>query len=303
MSEPDIATLARRLAEQNNVDWRTLSGTGPDGKIVERDVLDYLARVMAGEEAVNPTPEPLPEGMEAWPDQDAPAYFKPNGQSQAALADEALQVVEDAADDLLADLAALDDDGADLTESDEGTSAAAFDAPAGDAWEPPAEAFSADVDLDAQVGMEPAEDVFADPATDAAASEGVAGAIKRAELYLQAGAEVIFPEALTTPEDFRQVAAALPGVPLLANMTEFGRTPYLTAEEFEELGYKLVIWPVSSLRVANKAQSELYATLHAEGGAKSQLDRMQTRQELYDTIDLAGYEELDAAIVKTILPD
>src|SRR5690606_28303822 len=112
--------------------------------------------------------------------------------------------------------------------------------------------------------------------TDAAASEGVAGAIARAELYLQAGAEVIFPEALTTADQFREVAAALPGVPLLANMTEFGRTPYLTAEEFEDLGYKLVIWPVSSLRVANKAQSELYAELAAGGSAKGLLERMQT---------------------------
>ena len=70
MSEPDISTLARRLAEQNNVDWRGLGGSGPDGKVVERDVLDYLARVMAGEEATNPTPEPLPSGMDMWPDQD-----------------------------------------------------------------------------------------------------------------------------------------------------------------------------------------------------------------------------------------
>lgn len=139
--------------------------------------------------------------------------------------------------------------------------------------------------------------------TDAAASEGVAGAIRRAEVYLQAGAEVIFPEALTTEEEFRQVAEALPGVPLLANMTEFGRTPYLTADRFEQLGYKIVIWPVSSLRVANKAQSELYATLAEKGSAESLLERMQTRQELYDTIDLEGYEELDAAIVKTVLPD
>src|SRR5690554_38237 len=139
--------------------------------------------------------------------------------------------------------------------------------------------------------------------TDAAASEGVAGAIRRAELYLQAGAEVIFPEALTTEDEFRQVAEALPGVPLLANMTEFGRTPYLTADRFEQLGYKIVIWPVSSLRVANKAQSELYATLAEKGSAESLLERMQTRQELYDTIDLEGYEELDAAIVKTVLPD
>lgn len=70
VSEPDITALARRLAEQNNVDWRALSGSGDDGRIVERDVLDYLARVMAGDEALDPTPEPLPEGMEAWPDQD-----------------------------------------------------------------------------------------------------------------------------------------------------------------------------------------------------------------------------------------
>ena len=160
-----------------------------------------------------------------------------------------------------------------------------------------------DMALKVAAARKAATDLVVVARTDAAASEGVAGAIKRAELYLQAGAEVIFPEALTTPDDFRQVAAALPGVPLLANMTEFGRTPYLTAEEFEELGYKIVIWPVSSLRVANKAQSDLYATLHAEGSAKSQLDRMQTRQELYDTIDLAGYEELDAAIIKTVLPD
>jgi resuscitation-promoting factor RpfA len=65
--EPDIAPLARRLAEENNVDWRRLSGTGEGGRVVERDVLGYLARVMAGDEAVDPTPEPVPEGMAAWP--------------------------------------------------------------------------------------------------------------------------------------------------------------------------------------------------------------------------------------------
>ena len=67
--DPDIAPLARRLAEENNVDWRRLAGSGTDGRIVERDVLDYLARVMAGEEDTDPTPEPLPDGMQAWPDQ------------------------------------------------------------------------------------------------------------------------------------------------------------------------------------------------------------------------------------------
>ena len=74
MHEPDIAPLARRLAEENNVDWRRLSGTGEDGRVVERDVLGYLARVMAGEEAVDPTPEPVPDGMEAWPADDVGRY-------------------------------------------------------------------------------------------------------------------------------------------------------------------------------------------------------------------------------------
>lgn len=83
MSEPDISTLAKRLAEQNNVDWRALKGSGPSGKVVERDVLDYLARVMAGEEALDPTPEPLPDGMEAWPDQDLRSFQEGLGESAA----------------------------------------------------------------------------------------------------------------------------------------------------------------------------------------------------------------------------
>lgn len=76
MHEPDIAPLARRLAEENNVDWRRLSGTGEGGRVVERDVLGYLARVMAGDEAVDPTPEPVPDGMAAWPEGDVAAYRK-----------------------------------------------------------------------------------------------------------------------------------------------------------------------------------------------------------------------------------
>jgi methylisocitrate lyase len=138
--------------------------------------------------------------------------------------------------------------------------------------------------------------------TDAAASEGLDGAIARAKLYIEAGADAIFPEALTDIEMFRAVAKALPGVKLLANMTEFGRTPYQTAAEFEALGYAMVIWPVSSLRVANKAQAKLYATLARDGGAQAMLPDMQTRAELYDTIGLHAYEALDASIVKTIVP-
>ena len=83
--------------------------------------------------------------------------------------------------------------------------------------------------------------------TDAAASEGIDGAVARAKLYLEAGADAIFPEALTNAEMFRAFAKAMPGVKLLANMTEFGRTPFFTASEFEAMGYSMVIWPVSAL--------------------------------------------------------
>ena len=86
-------------------------------------------------------------------------------------------------------------------------------------------------------------------------------------------------------------------------MTEFGRTPFFTAAEFEAMGYKMVIWPVSSLRVANKAQAELYAAIRRDGGTQTMVDRMQTRAELYATIGYHDYEALDASIVKTVIPE
>ena len=138
--------------------------------------------------------------------------------------------------------------------------------------------------------------------TDAVGVEGFDAAVDRARRYVEAGADAIFPEGLTSREMFEAFHAALPDTPLLANMTEFGKTPFFTASEFEAMGYKLVIWPVSSLRVANKAQAELYAAIRKDGGTMNQLDRMQTRQELYDTIGLHDFEELDASIVRTIVP-
>ncbi|HEY2037444.1 MAG TPA: methylisocitrate lyase [Steroidobacteraceae bacterium] len=137
--------------------------------------------------------------------------------------------------------------------------------------------------------------------TDAAASEGLDGAVARAKRYLDAGADAIFPEALTTAEMFREFARRV-NAPLLANMTEFGRTPYFTAAEFEAMGYRMVIWPVSALRIAAKAQEQLYATIRREDGPRSLIGQMQTRQELYEAISYADYEALDASIVKTILP-
>src|SRR5882672_10883125 len=139
--------------------------------------------------------------------------------------------------------------------------------------------------------------------TDAAASEGLDGAVARAKLYVEAGADAIFPEALNTAEMFRAFATRMPGVPLLANMTEFGKTPFFTASEFEAMGYRMVIWPVSALRVANKAQEALYAAIARDGGAHGLVEQMQTRAELYATIGLHDYEALDASIVQTIIPE
>ncbi|MCC2978547.1 methylisocitrate lyase [Sphingomonas sp. IC4-52] len=147
-----------------------------------------------------------------------------------------------------------------------------------------------------------ARDIVIVARTDAAGVEGFDAAVDRAKLYVEAGADAIFPEALNTRELFEKFAKALPNVPLLANMTEFGKTPFYTAKEFEEMGYKMVIWPVSSLRVANKAQAELYASIKEHGGTHKYVDRMQTRQELYDTIGLHDFEELDASIIKTVVP-
>jgi methylisocitrate lyase len=137
--------------------------------------------------------------------------------------------------------------------------------------------------------------------TDAAASEGMDGAVARAKLYLQAGADAIFPEAMTSAEMFREFARRV-DAPLLANMTEFGRTPFFTAAEFEEMGYRMVIWPVSALRIAARAQEELYAAIRRDGGTQNMVERMQTRTQLYATIGYHDYEALDASIVKTVIP-
>lgn len=138
--------------------------------------------------------------------------------------------------------------------------------------------------------------------TDAAASEGIDGAVARARRYIEAGADAIFPEALVNADMFRAFAKAMPGVKLLANMTEFGRTPFFTASEFEAMGYSMVIWPVSAFRVANKAQERLYAAIKRDGGTQKMVDQMQTRAELYKTIGYHEYEALDSSIVQTIVP-
>jgi methylisocitrate lyase len=137
--------------------------------------------------------------------------------------------------------------------------------------------------------------------TDAAGVEGLEAAIDRARLYRKAGADAIFPEALTTAEMFRTFAREI-DAPLLANMTEFGRTPYFTADQFEDFGFNMVIWPVSSLRIAAKAIGSLYESLMRDGTAEPLLDRMQTRAQLYETIGYNDYEALDQSIAHSVVP-
>jgi methylisocitrate lyase len=139
--------------------------------------------------------------------------------------------------------------------------------------------------------------------TDAAASEGIEGAVARARMYLDAGADAIFPEALTTREMFEEFARRMPGVKLLANMTEFGRTPFFTAAEFEAMGYAMVIWPVSHLRIAARAMEELYGAIARDGGTQNMVGRMQTRAQLYETIGYHDYEALDASLIRTVVPE
>lgn len=125
--------------------------------------------------------------------------------------------------------------------------------------------------------------------TDAKSAEGFKGAVERAKRYRDAGADVIFPEALEAPEEFSQFSRAIPDIPLLANMTEFGKTPYLSVEEFRQLGYKIVIFPVSTMRIAMKAVKEFLQELKGEGTQKSSLQKMQTRKELYDLIEYSRF--------------
>ncbi|AKF94230.1 methylisocitrate lyase [Brevibacillus laterosporus] len=136
--------------------------------------------------------------------------------------------------------------------------------------------------------------------TDARSVEGLDAAIERARSYVEAGADAIFPEALESAEEFRMFAQRI-SAPLLANMTEFGKTPYYTAEEFAKLGYRMVIYPVTSLRVAAKAYERVFQVMKEQGTQKGELANMQTRSELYEAISYEEFEALDKEIAKTIL--
>jgi methylisocitrate lyase len=131
--------------------------------------------------------------------------------------------------------------------------------------------------------------------TDARASEGLDHAIARAKAYIDAGAEMIFPEALQNEAEFEAFRKAI-NVPLLANMTEFGKSPLLTRDQLERLGYNMVIYPVTTLRLAMKAIEDGLRQIDSAGGQAEILDLMQTRTRLYELIRYKDYNEFDQAI-------
>lgn len=119
--------------------------------------------------------------------------------------------------------------------------------------------------------------------TDSRAVEGLEGAIERACKYVEAGADMIFPEALETKEEFREFAKEV-DAPLLANMTEFGRSPYMTVDELAGLGYSAVLFPMTAFRAAMKAMEGVLTELKREGTQKGLLERLETREEFYRLI-------------------
>ncbi|MGW4514497.1 methylisocitrate lyase [Streptomyces sp. NPDC004393] len=137
--------------------------------------------------------------------------------------------------------------------------------------------------------------------TDARAVEGLAAAIDRAKAYVDAGADAIFPEALADEAEFEAFRQAVP-VPLLANMTEFGKGPLLDTQTLENLGYDIALYPVTLLRLAMGAVEEGLRTLAVEGTQQPLLPRMQTRSRLYELLGYADYSAFDSAVYDFTLP-
>ena len=138
--------------------------------------------------------------------------------------------------------------------------------------------------------------------TDAVNVEGLDAAIDRANRYTDAGADIVFADGLATEDDFRKFATGT-RVPCLANMTEFGRTQHFTAQQFQDFGYKIVIWPATSMRVAGKAMQDMYRHMRAHDGTKDFEDRMMPRKESYEVIGYHDFEALDESVAKSVAPD
>jgi methylisocitrate lyase len=128
--------------------------------------------------------------------------------------------------------------------------------------------------------------------TDARAVEGFDASVERGLRYVEAGADAIFIEALETEEEFGRYAERVQ-VPLLANMTEYGKTPQLTVQQFSDLGYAMVIFPMTTFRVMMKAVEGVLTEIRDQGSPAAWLDRMQTRAELYDLIRYDDYDDMD----------
>jgi methylisocitrate lyase len=126
--------------------------------------------------------------------------------------------------------------------------------------------------------------------TDSRAGEGFESALARSKAYLEAGADMIFPEALESAEEFRRFASEV-GAPILANMTEFGKSPLLAAKELQEAGVRVAIYPQSILRSMMKSAEELLTMIQSSGSQSEFLERMQTRKELYDLLDYEGWKD------------
>ena len=126
--------------------------------------------------------------------------------------------------------------------------------------------------------------------TDALAVEGLQAAIDRACAYVEAGADMIFPEAVTELDMYRQFAAAVQ-IPILANITEFGATPLYTSKNWPRADVSLVLYPLSAFRAMSAAALNVYRAIRNEGSQKNVIDIMQTRAELYDFLDYHAYEE------------
>jgi methylisocitrate lyase len=125
--------------------------------------------------------------------------------------------------------------------------------------------------------------------TDAIAIEGIDAAIERVHAYIEAGADLVFPEAIRTLEDYSKFSAAV-SKPILANITEFGMTPLFTRDELAAHGVKIILYPLSAFRAMNKAAENVYEAIRRDGTQSGVLDTMQTREELYDRINYYSYE-------------
>lgn len=137
--------------------------------------------------------------------------------------------------------------------------------------------------------------------SDAHSIEGIDYMIDRLNAYVEAGADIVFPEAMKTIEDFEYVRKRV-NAPILANMTEFGKTDYIHVDDFNKIGINYVLYPVTSLRAASFNTKKVYEYVRDNGSQQGFLDELQTRKDLYDVLQLDAFEAMDSKIDKTILP-